>query len=192
MPRDPTAVLGRRGVAYLIDWAITVFVFLVLFFAMAHRIDKRGTEFDGFQECPTLRAENNNVCFESPTTAYILKGGQFAAAVAIPALISLGNLVALQGATGGSIGKQITGLRVVDAHGNIANVGRMIVRWILLVVDSFCVVLGMIVAGATKPHRRVGDFAAGTYVVGRNDVGRSPSEWVAPTYDQTPHPYLSP
>ena len=33
-------------------------------------------------------------------------------------------------------------------------------------------VLGLIVAIVTKPHRRVGDFVAGTYVIGKADVGK--------------------
>jgi hypothetical protein len=64
------------------------------------------------------------------------------------------------------------GLRVVNGDGGVAGIGRALVRWLLLVVDSLCGVLGLIVAAVTKPHRRVGDFAAGTYVIGKDDVGR--------------------
>ena len=46
-------------------------------------------------------------------------------------------------------------------------------RWLfLIIVDSQCAVVGLIVAAVTHPHRRVGDFVAGTYVIGKQDVGR--------------------
>jgi hypothetical protein len=47
------------------------------------------------------------------------------------------------------------------------------VRWLLLFVDEFfCGLVGLITVLATHPHRRVGDMAAGTYVVSTADVGR--------------------
>ena len=78
----------------------------------------------------------------------------------------------LQGIVGASVGKLILGLRVVNAQGETCGVGRAFVRWIFLLVDGFCFLVGLIVALATHPHRRVGDFVAGTYVVALASVGR--------------------
>jgi hypothetical protein len=75
----------------------------------------------------------------------------------------------------------------------------MLGRWVFLVVDlGFCLV-GCFMVPATHPHRRIGDFVFGTYVVAMMSVGRpvvmdaanavdpgslpgvgSPSAWSAP------------
>jgi uncharacterized RDD family membrane protein YckC len=94
-------------------------------------------------------------------------------------------LVVLQGELGATPGKLLVGLRVVDDSGHICGPARAAARGALLVVDGACA-LGLIVALATHPHRRLGDLVAHTAVVGRDDVG-TPVE--APT---SPAPHWDP
>ena len=173
-PRDPTNVLGKRIVAYLIDWVIPVAVGIVLFITLAESLDKGGTFFEGVDMCDSIRDSGEaTLCFETDDSVVAVDGGETALVFGIPILISLLNHVLLQGATGASLGKHALGLRVVEQRGEIAGYGRQLVRWLFLfLVDSQCAVVGLIVAAVTHPHRRVGDFVAGTYVIGKQDVGR--------------------
>jgi hypothetical protein len=123
--------------------------------------------------CDTIKQQTNaSVCFESANTAFTLTGGAAVLAFGLPVLVSFANLVVLQGARGASAGKMVTNLRVVNEQGHAAGFGRALVRWPFLIIDGLCGVLGLVVAAVTTPHRRIGDFVAGTYVVGRDDVGR--------------------
>jgi hypothetical protein len=90
----------------------------------------------------------------------------------IAAIVSASNNVVLQGITGASVGKMILGLRVVNGQGGVCGIGRAFVRWIFLLIDSICLVVGLIIASVTHPHRRVGDMVGGTYVVGLASVGQ--------------------
>jgi uncharacterized RDD family membrane protein YckC len=168
VPRDPTAVLGRRVLAYAIDIAIAWLSFFVLFAALAKRYD-----FAGPSTCDTIKQFTDaTICTQNGESAFALTSRAALAVFLVPLGIAFLDMVVLQSLQGASIGKLLTGLRVVDQHGRIANFGPMVVRWLLLVVDGLCLVLGLVVASATSPHRRVGDMAAHTYVVGRRDAGR--------------------
>jgi hypothetical protein len=67
------------------------------------------------------------------------------------------------------------GVRVVNDQGRPPGIGRALVRSVAGVVDYIpcCFPLvGLILVFTTKGHRRVGDMAAGTYVVDKAAVGR--------------------
>jgi uncharacterized RDD family membrane protein YckC len=167
--RDPTAVLGRRVVAYIIDIVIPLTLFVALCLALARHYDKHVGAFDltNVNVCDALKARDNvSVCFETSRAAYTITQGRAVIAFALPLLLSFVNLVVLQGSSGASIGKHVMNLRVVDTDGHDAGLGRAFVRWVLLVVDTLCLIFGLVVAVITHPHRRVGDFVAGTYVIG--------------------------
>jgi uncharacterized RDD family membrane protein YckC len=172
-PRDPTAVMGRRIVAFLVDYLPTIILFVLLFAAFADRADKPDFfSFNNIDACPTIRAETDRgVCFETTDTVYTVTNGEAVIVFGLPFVVSFLNLVVLQGAQGASVGKAVMGLRVVDGAGRTAGFGRAFVRWLFLIIDMICLVLGLIVASVTKPHRRIGDFVAGTYVVGKDDAG---------------------
>lgn len=209
--RDPTAVIGRRVVAYIIDLVVPTALFFILFAATATSVDKQNTIFEGRNICDLLRNSSNaSVCFEGNNTAFTLKGGEAALVILVPLLVGLANWVFVQSATGASVGKMITGLRVVDANGEPAGIGRNLLRWVFLLIDGICGVLGLVVAAVTTPHRRVGDFVAGTYVVQRDSTGSPvgatgaapppPSQYTpfsttgpggAPTWPPTPAPPAS-
>jgi hypothetical protein len=89
--------------------------------------------------------------------------------------MGLVNLVLLQAATGASVGKLLVGLRVIRADGQVAGIGWMALRWVLLAVDALCCFLpGAVLVFSTKGHRRLGDMAAGTLVVAKQQVGTPP------------------
>jgi uncharacterized RDD family membrane protein YckC len=82
--------------------------------------------------------------------------------------------IVYQGLLGASLGKLAMGLRIVKADGTQAGVGASALRTVLWVVDAITCALplvGGILLFTTKGHRRVGDMAAGTYVVPASQVG---------------------
>lgn len=78
---------------------------------------------------------------------------------------------------GRTIGKLVTGLKVVDAQGRTPNVGRVIVRTLFRLLEVNPALLGGIPAGicviATKRKQRLGDLVAGTYVLDAGEVARA-------------------
>jgi hypothetical protein len=75
-----------------------------------------------------------------------------------------------QGTKGLTPGKAVLGLRTVDENGQSPGIAKAFVRSVLWIIDG-CLI-GLIVAITTTGHRRVGDMAAKTYVVGKADAGR--------------------
>jgi uncharacterized RDD family membrane protein YckC len=183
-PRDPTNVMGRRIVAYLIDVILVVAIALALFAA---------TTENTFTDAPSGACDilqdrgEATTCLQVGSTVYTWSDSGVTTSWGLAFLAQIANLVVLQGITGASIGKLIMGLRVVDENGDIARIGRAIVRWLFLViVDAACVLIGLLTASLTHPHRRVGDFVAGTYVIGSADVGRPIRRMSPPPFEQTP------
>lgn len=75
--------------------------------------------------------------------------------------------VVLEGFAGRTIGKMVTGIRVVDAAtGNPPGLGKALVRTVLRIVDGlFAYLVGFIIVLASTNRRRLGDMAARTLVV---------------------------
>jgi uncharacterized RDD family membrane protein YckC len=175
--RDPTAVMGRRILAYVIDALITAVVFVIAFAALAHQQAVPGN-FDN--ACDFIR-DNSNVrqCFQSGNNVYYLEGGEAAVLYLVAIGVSALNNAVLQGLSGASVGKFVTGLRTVNEEGQTCGIGRAVVRWLFLIVDAyFCFLIGLITALVSKGHRRVGDMVAKTYVIGARDVGTPPLTYV--------------
>jgi uncharacterized RDD family membrane protein YckC len=179
--RDPTAVMGRRILAYIIDALITVILFAIAFIALAHR-----QAVPPFLDnaCDAIRADSNvRQCFQSGDHVYYLRAGEAAFVYLLAIGAGFLNNVVMQGVSGASVGKFITGLRVVDNNGQICGIVRAVVRWLLLIVDAFfCFLIGLITALVSKGHRRIGDMVANTYVVGARDVGVPPTPLVTAPY----------
>jgi uncharacterized RDD family membrane protein YckC len=76
--------------------------------------------------------------------------------------------------TGRTLGKYLTGTIVVDAQGKVPSVGQAFIRTILRVVEVNPVLMGGIPAGIaaalSKTRQRLGDMAAGTYVIRQQHV----------------------
>jgi len=167
---DPTNVMGKRIVAYLIDALLTTGV-LVAVLALTKNNAYTGAPAGA---CQALKdtTDFRGQCFQFGSRVYTWDGGRAGVAYLIAAIVSASNNVVLQGITGASVGKMILGLRVVNGQGGVCGIGRAFVRWIFLLIDSICLVVGLIIASVTHPHRRVGDMVGGTYVVGLASVGQ--------------------
>jgi uncharacterized RDD family membrane protein YckC len=75
--------------------------------------------------------------------------------------------VLLEGLIGRTIGKMITGIRVVDeATGNPPGIGKAAIRTLLRIIDGlFAYLVGFIIVVSSNRRRRLGDMAAKTLVV---------------------------
>ena len=171
-PRDPTTVLGRRIVAYVVDGLVVLIALAVALALSQHQRYQNAPS----NACAILRARlapgsPNVTCLNFGGHVLVWKRNAFLVGDGIAAGVGLLNLVVLQSIAGASIGKLLLGLRVVDEYGRKAGFGRVLVRWILLVIDGGIFLIGLITVVVTNPHRRIGDFAAGTYVVATASAG---------------------
>jgi len=147
---------------------------LVVFFAFADvdTIDAR----DCPDDLPSGRACVDASSGDSDDIDIVLfDAGAGFAALGTGLLYVLLNSVVLQGTTGATGGKFLTGARVVKDDGNYPpGMGRALVRTILLVVDLIELILplGLWVAMFSRGHRRIGDMVANTYVVKAPYAGR--------------------
>lgn len=87
-------------------------------------------------------------------------------------------------ANGRTLGKRWTGIRVVDRNGGPVRFVASAVRNLLRIIDILpgFYLLGTIVLLVTKRNQRLGDLAAGTFVIRERRTPR-PSAWAAPVVD---------
>lgn len=194
---DPTAVMGRRIGAYAIDTLIGLVLLLFMlvpllaslteersFASTAEASDRCQVVNDATFDTEASTDGNSTSAFDASRrycipagdTTYEFTGEDvssiFAALYVVSFLTSGLNSIVLQGLTGASIGKFMTGLRVVREDGRRVGFGWNLLRQLLTIVDGICGgIVGLIVALTSKGHRRVGDMAASTYVVGKADMG---------------------
>ncbi len=182
---DPTDVVGRRIVAYLIDAlvvVIAVFAVAVPSFQSKAITAPIGSVRCGSSNDTLLRDTDTDsdtrpqLCFEDGDEVHYLPqdavDGFMGTVYGLSFGLQIANLVVLQGLTGASIGKLLLGLRVVRPDGRRAGIGWAALRWVLLFVDSICCILpGIVLVFVVRGHRRLGDLAASTYVVRRAQVG---------------------
>lgn len=178
VPRaDPTNVMGQRIGAYAIDTLIATLVVIAVglpvFFAQVDRVSTERTDY-----CTSYKNEHSgSFCVISGGTAYTMTSSKvtklsqaFYGAVIGWTLL---NAAILQGIMGGTVGKLLLGLRVVRSDGRRAGIGRCLVRTVLLiVVDSLCFIIGLVLSMSTSGHRRIGDMVASTLVVRKEDEGQ--------------------
>ncbi len=83
--------------------------------------------------------------------------------------------VAPEAVAGASPGKTLLRIRVVRPDGTAPGVARSVLRSAAWVVDGLALLLpvGLWIMPFTPGHRRVGDYVARTYVVGRDAAGRA-------------------
>src|SRR5215213_6036500 len=105
---DPTAVVGKRIGAAIIDVLIGVAAAALMFAVNHDTIDRNVLGFD--LSCDTA---GNNLCFTSGDKIYYAEDSKAAAIYGVAILVGFANHVLLQGATGASIGKKVFGLRVI-------------------------------------------------------------------------------
>jgi uncharacterized RDD family membrane protein YckC len=172
---DPTAVFGRRVGAIVVDFLLYL---LMLSFIGPTPLSPLAEYFevpDGASDvCDQVRDVDDDVfqCAEVGDRVYFTTTDD----IPVQAVVFIGFVglyAALQGATGLTPGKAIFGVRVVDERGGRPGFGRSLARTLLWVVDILpCLGIVALVTGLTTTgHRRVGDMAAKTFVVGKRHVG---------------------
>jgi len=175
LTHDATAVVGRRIAAWFIDLLVYLalgFLFSLAFLQNSNSVKQYDvTPGGGSAFCTQWRETHNGFCFSSNDQATTVKVN--ASSFLYFGIHFLAYAV-IQGLAGGSIGKLAVGLRVVTSDGQLCGVGRSFARTVLWVVDAVTFalpILGGILMLTTKGHRRLGDMAAGTYVVPKEAVG---------------------
>jgi uncharacterized RDD family membrane protein YckC len=182
----PTDVLGRRIGAYAIDVGIGLVIFFVMFFALASTQSfdtaRQATAF-----CDQLNDDPDMLCTASGTSTYVIDSTELGAIMLALSGYLIVNFVLLTGLTGFSLGKVMTGVRVVNQHtGHRCGIGRALLRTVLLVVPDIGGLVGVIVAATNSERRRVGDMAAGTLVVHKRALGQPPLQPTGAPYVYTP------
>jgi len=180
---DPTAVLGRRYGAFFIDLVLVSILPLVFFLANAERVEGGNV----FGRGCDVRADEGYVCFESDEDLIVLEDGDFGIFLFLAVGGWAANSVIIQGVTGGSVGKLMVGLRVVNRAGARANFGQVLVRSLFMVVDQGCFLVGVITSAVTPGHRRVGDLVGATYVIAATSVGYPPEPGAGAGYGLAPY-----
>jgi uncharacterized RDD family membrane protein YckC len=174
---NPTKVVWWRVLAWFIDLIPTAVLYAVGLFQFLVEVP------DGSR--PPQDAVK---FFEGDTSTYYLPDSDALKIYLWAVVFILINGIVVQGLTGGTIGKLCTGLCVVREDGRPAGLVKCLIRTIVLFIDNI-LFLGLILILATKGNRRLGDMAAGTYVVKRSSAGR-PVVLDAPAgfgYGQPPH-----
>ncbi len=96
------------------------------------------------------------------STGYEINGGP----AFLSFLIWLAYYVVMESAFGGTIGKLLVGLRVVDRQGCRVTFGEALIRNVMRIVDGlFFYLVAAIFAWSSPLHQRLGDRLAGTVVV---------------------------
>jgi uncharacterized RDD family membrane protein YckC len=178
--RDPTAVLGRRYGAFFIDLAICLVAMGILFSATATQrtvgetfsLDPRchyasdSSSSDSHRQivCPGRTLIRINDTVYETDFAWL---GLFL-------LFTIFYFAIPEAAGGATLGKLMTGIRVVREDGTRIGFGRSLLRWLLFWVDGPITLFlcGIITSATSSGHRRVGDMAAGSYVVAKPDAGQ--------------------
>ena len=175
IPVDPTRIEARRIAAWTLD--LLMFLGLVFGVLMATGgIDVQTKQFDSAKQaidyCNAIDTdEGRRACSPLEDQAVIVHVQGDADPVW---LINTVFYILLQGLTGGSVGKLIMGLRVVDAEGQLAGIRRSFLRTLLWIVDAITCglpIVGGVLMVSRPGHQRFGDQVAGTYVVRKGSVG---------------------
>jgi len=175
---DPTAVMGRRIGAYLLDGLILGVLAVAIMAPSAFGALK--TAPTGTYDCTTAvqatteRPRLLAVCLDSGGEIKYMTTGDAAriqrSFVLVTALEWVVFYVLLQGLAGASLGKLALGLRVVKPNGEYAGIGRCALRTLILPIDAACcAIIGLLTSFKSRGHRRLGDMAADTLVIGKDD-----------------------
>jgi uncharacterized RDD family membrane protein YckC len=177
--RDPTAVLGRRYGAFFIDLAVCLVVMGALFAAtatqrtVAETLQLPGCHYaaDSTPSDSSRQIEcTNRTVLRINDTVYETDFAWFGLFV----LFTILYFAVPEAFGGASLGKVMTGIRVVREDGSRVGFGRSMLRWLLFWVDGpiSLFLCGIITSATSRGHRRVGDMAAGSYVVAKADAGQ--------------------
>jgi uncharacterized RDD family membrane protein YckC len=157
--RDPTRVVTRRCIAFLIDAFLLAALPTITVALVGHADLRRGS-------CPTPVPAGRD-CLSYKDQMVLVDKDTFLVFFGLLVLLYLVLFVAVQSVTGASPGKALLGIRVVRADGTKPGLLRSFARVVAWVVDliPLLVPVALWSAWLTPGHRRVGDWVAGTYVV---------------------------
>jgi hypothetical protein len=178
--QDPTSVLGRRYGAFFIDLVVCLVAFTILFLVFATQrtvpetLALPGCHYSANSSPSDSNRQitcDNRAVIRIGDTVYEAKTGATFGGFLLFTLLVFMLPEALAGA---SLGKLMTGIRVVWPDGGHIGIGRSLLRWLLFWVDGPITLFlcGIITSAVSRGHRRLGDMAADSYVVGRADAGR--------------------
>jgi uncharacterized RDD family membrane protein YckC len=160
--QKPTAVVGRRVAAFVVDGLIAWVILAAAWYALTKNVDPINCVGGGI----TI----NHKCREFGSS------GDRSIWFLLDALVTIGIFWVMQGLTGKTPGKAMMGIQVVNAEGRPPGVGRAALRYILWIVDGFPYIVpfltGFITALTSQRNQRVGDMAASTFVVDKNFAGQ--------------------
>ena len=154
-PSDPTNVMGRRVVAYLIDTVLLAGIVIAILAVTKDQV------FTGAPSnaCRELRDSGiSRSCLQVGSRVYLWKGSGLALGYGVGGLAGILDLVVLQAVVGASIGKLIMGLRVVDGQGQKAGVGS--VQRHKLAVAITCEAVIWLCSASDVPVRVTHNFGA--------------------------------
>jgi RDD family len=168
---DPTAVMGRRVAAWVVDSVIILAPSVALFTNDLEYLEESNLDQSGMDFCEDFMDREEGICVDVGDRVYFSDGvpvAPWAVFLGLSVLI----YVLIQGLKGWTPGKLLFGIRTVAEDGRAPGIGRAIVRWLFLIVDGLCAgLVGFIVALTSRGHRRVGDMAAKTFVVSGRYMG---------------------
>jgi uncharacterized RDD family membrane protein YckC len=177
--RDPTAVLGRRYAAFFIDLVLCLVVMGALFAATAtQRTVAETLRIPGCHYAVDSNSSDSNRQIECPNRAVVRIGDTVYetdfAWLGLFVLFTILYFAVPEAFGGASLGKLMTGIRVVREDGKRIGIGRSLLRWLLFWVDGPITIFlcGIITSATSRGHRRLGDMAAGSYVVAKPDAGQ--------------------
>jgi uncharacterized RDD family membrane protein YckC len=170
----PTAVLGRRYVAHLIDLVVHIAVVAVPFVLLGEKATSSDTSpiVDAYRLNPFYAVRLDD-------QVWLFTRNDLITIAAVSAAFVLLVTVIIQGRLGWTIGKALTGLRTVKGDGGRPGILRALGRTILLPIDAIpswlIPIVGPLIALFTSDNRRLGDLVVGTYVVHKSAVGEDPT-----------------
>ncbi len=159
MQENPTNVVGRRVLAFLVDTLIVWAVIALLWILFTDRLDADTTTGGGFVIGDTRYGFHED------------SSGKRGAWGILSFLVGAVIYGVLPGLRGTSPGRALMKIRVVKRDGQVPGLGRGLLRWLILMIIDLSII-GLVVMLVRKDHQRLGDMAAGTYTVKAEDAGK--------------------
>lgn len=171
--KDPTkSTMARRVGAYVVDWMAIFAIAAIWFNSLASQTDVQRSS-DGIE----WMTVGGQYVIHWNETVYVISSGSLWSTFLVFALAWVAIRVIWQGKSGTTVGKSLFGLRTIASDGNPPGTQKAAVREAILFVAALPNLrfLGLIlefgVAMASSGNQRIGDKAAGTYVVHKAAMG---------------------
>jgi uncharacterized RDD family membrane protein YckC len=166
--QKPTAVVGRRVVAFIIDGILSFLITAIAWLALTTQVSGK---------CPS---SGGGITLGDHCRGFVVgQSGKQTAWYLISFIGGLLIFVVLPGIKGYSPGMALLRIRLVNAEGRPPGVLRAFVRYLLWIVDDFPYFIpfltGFITAASTERNQRVGDMVANTFVIRKDAAGVQPA-----------------